>query len=372
MNRREFLSLAAAASAMTGCTYSSARRTTAVAKAPGGGDPRMRGPFPIMTTPFNADGSVDYESLVREALFVQKSGCPGVIWCQANPDVDLLTFEEKKRGYEALARALEGGSIMLTFGCNGKDAGQMLREARAVEEVAAKFPRTNIAIISRPPDSGKTQDDIRDYYEGLAEVARRPVIIQTYVNKTCPSPEVKLIVDLARRHPDKFGYVKEESEGDKANDRMVEEVAAKPVMHVVYSAWGGWQWLYQSRRCGSEGLITERCAYAPLLAYIWKRMENGDADGTLTQAFALYRLLIDQRGFPRGDMRGYALHYFKRLGLFNTTLARQYKKAKVQEQGIVAEDSSTEWKLVDLKLTERQVAELDECYDDMLRFCSAG
>ena len=236
MNRREFLSLAAAASAAAGCTTSTARRTTAVAKAPGGGDPRMRGPFPIMTTPFNADGSVDYESLVREALFVQKSGCPGVIWCQSNLDVDLLTFEEKKRGYETLARALEGGGIMLTFGCNGRDAGQMLREARAVEEVAAKFPRTNIAIISRPPDSGKTQDDIREYYEKLAEVARRPVIIQTYVNKTCPSPEVKLIVDLARRHPDKFGYVKEESEGDKANDRMVEEVAAHDIQCVGWLA----------------------------------------------------------------------------------------------------------------------------------------
>ena len=371
MNRREFLSLAVATTAAAGCTSSKAKRTTAIAKAPGGGDPRMRGPFPIMTTPYLADGAVDYESLAREALFVQRSGCPGVIWCQSNDAVDLLTFEEKKRGYETLARALEGGATTLTLGCNGKDAEQMLREARAVEEVAARHPRTNIAIISRPPDSGKTQDDIRDYYEKLAKVVRRPVIIQTWVNKTCPPPEVKLIVDLARRYPETFGYVKEESEGDRANDRMVEEVAAKPVMHTVFSAWGGWQWLYQSRRCGSEGLITERCAYAPLLSYIWKRMENGDADGTLTQAFALYRLLIDQRGFPRGDMRGYALYYLKRLGLFTTTVTRQYKKAKTQEQGIVAEGSNKEWRLEDLTLSDRQKAELDECYDDMMRFCSA-
>ena len=369
MNRRGFLGLGLMAAA--GCATSPARNGGAVARKPGGGDPRMRGPFPIMTTPYLEDGAVDYESLAREALFVERHGCPGVIWCQSNDAVDLLTYDEKVRGYETLAKALSGKRIMLTLGCNGKDAEQMVREAKAVESVAAKHPDANIAIISRPPDNGKTQDDIRGYYERLAEVARRPAIIQTYVNNTCPAPEVKLLVELARKHPDTFGYIKEESDGNKANDRMVEEVAAKPVIHTVYSAWGGWQWLYQSRRCGSEGLVTERCAYAPILSYIWRRMENGDADGTLTAAFALYRLLIDQRGFPRGDMRGYALHYFKRLGIFRTTITRQYKKAKVQEQGIVNEGGSG-WRLEDLSLTEKQKAELDVCYDDMLRFCGVS
>ena len=369
-NRREFLLTAMASAAAGGCASArSGKVSTAVAKAPGGGDARMRGPFPIMTMAYLEDGAVDYEALAKQAIFVADSGCSGVVWCQSNDAVDLLTFEEKCRGYEVIAAALEGRPITVAFGCNGKDAAAMLREAEAVEAVAGRHPRTNIAIISRPPDSGKTQDDIRDYYERLAKVAKRPVIIQTYVNKTCPAPEVKLLVELARRHPAIYGYFKEESDGDKANARMLEEVAAKPVVHAVYSAWGGWQWLYQSRRCGSEGLVTERCAYAPLIAYIWRRMEDGDADGTLTSAFAFYRLLIDQRGFPRGDMRGYALHYFKRLGIFKTTLTRQYLKAKVQEQGIVSEGGNHGWKLEDLKLTDLQRAELDECYDDMLRFC---
>ncbi len=369
-NRREFIISAATAVAAGGCAGAGKiKSTTAVTKAPGGGDARMRGPFPIMTTPYLDDGAVDYESLAREARFVADSGCPGVVWCQSNDAVDLLTFEEKRRGYETIAAALAGRSITVAFGCNGPDAAAMLREAEAVEQVAARYPRLNIAIISRPPDTGKTQADIRDYYERLARVARRPVIIQTYVNETCPAPEVKLLIDLSRKYPKIYGYFKEESDGDKANARMIEEVAAKPVVHTVYSAWGGWQWLYQSRRCGSEGVVTERCAYAPLLAYIWRRMENGDADGTLTAAFAFYRLLIDQRGFPRGDMRGYALYYFKRLGIFKTTLTRQYLKAKAKAQGVVNEGGGREWKLEELELSASQRAELDECYDDMLRFC---
>lgn len=380
MKRRDFLKFAAAASAFTGCssTMPKARNwridtshggasAGLAALSAGAADPRMRGPFPIMTMAYNEDGSVDYDSLVREAKFVADAGCPGVIWCQSNDSVDLLTLEEKKKGYEALAAALEGNPIMLTLGCNGDDAEQMLKEITAVEETAARHPKTNIAVISRPPKNGKTLEDVRDYYEKLAKVAKRPVIIQTVVCPSkCPSPTVEMLITLARRYPKIYGYIKEETDGNKANDNMIAENAAKPVIHTVFSAWGGWQWLYQSRRCGSEGLITERCPYAPLLAYIWKRMEDGDSDGTLTQAFALYRLLIDQRGFPRGDMRGYALYYFKRLGLFKNTLTRQYEKAVAKEQG--TEGSGTKWKIEDLKLTDLQKAELDQCYDDAMRF----
>lgn len=342
--------------------------TTAVEKTDGGGDKRMRGPFPILSTPYLADGSVDYASLARGAKFTADSGCPGVIWCQSNDSVDLLAFEEKVRGYEACARAMEGAPCMMTFGCNGATWEQMVREAEAVEAVAAKYPGAQIAIISRPPDNGTTQDDIRFYFEKLAEVARRPVIIQTYVNATCPAPDVDLLIDLARRHPDIFGYLKEESGGPEANVRMRLEIAAKPVIHTVFSAWGGWQWLHQSRRIGSEGLITERCAYAPLLAYIWRQMEARDPDGTLTAAYALYRLLIDQREYP-GGLRGYSLHYLRRLGVFDTTVSREYLAAKQEEQGTVATgDDKSKWKLGELSLTDEQVAELDECYDDMLRF----
>ena len=371
MNRRDFMTMGLASVALAGCATAAAAKkttTTAVAKAPGGGDPRMRGPFPILSTPYNEDGSVDYESLKRGCVFTADGGCPGVIWCQSNDAVDLLTFEEKVKGYEACAEALAGRTdCVCCLGCNGKTWEQMVKEAKAVEEVAKKYPNTYIAIISRPPDTGKTLDDVRFYYEKLGEVAKRPVIIQTVVNETCPSPTVQMLIDLAKKWPKVFGYIKEESGGAKANERMKEENAAKPTIHTVFSAWGGWQWLHQSRRCGSEGLITERCAYAPLLGYIWRQMEDRDPKGTLTAAYALLRLLIDQRNYP-GGLRGYSLYYLKRQGVFRTTVSREYLKAEKKEQGTVAVGDNTKWKLGDIKLTDDQKAELDECYDDMLRF----
>ena len=83
MQRRDFLAAGLASAALAGCATAAPKKvSTAVAKADGGGDKRMRGPFPILSTPYHEDGSVDYESLKRGVRFTADGGCPGVIWCQ--------------------------------------------------------------------------------------------------------------------------------------------------------------------------------------------------------------------------------------------------------------------------------------------------
>jgi hypothetical protein len=69
-----------------------------------------------------------------------------------------------------------------------------------------------------------------------------------------------------------------------------------------------------------------------------------------------------------GGLRGYSLYYFQRLGLFKTTVSRQYLKAKKGEEGTTAVGDNRKWRVEKLSLTDLQKAELDECYDDMMRF----
>ena len=328
----------------------------------------MRGPFPIMSTPYFEDGSMDYETLAKEAQWTDDSGCPGVIWCQSNDAVDLLTTEEKFRGFEACAAAVEGRSIVLALGANGTNTTEMLEIAAEIERVAERHPKAKIAMISRPPDDVRTEEELEAAWDALGQVARRPVIFQTYCSKETPTPSVDLMARLAKRHPHAFGYVKEEAAGNEANDRMVLECAAKPPFKTVFSGWGGWQWLLQLRQCGSEGLITERCAYAPILGEIWRRYEKGDRGLRLTTAYAMYRLLIDQRNMP-GGLRGYSLYLLQREGVFKNLVSRQYDKAKVTEGGSFG--TGRKWNLETVTLTERQKRELDLLLKDMMDFCVA-
>lgn len=329
--------------------------TAAGARVPGPSD--MRGPFPILSTPYHEDGSVDYDGLVREIRWGVRCGCPGLVWCQSNDAIDLLSAEEKLKGFEVCASACEGVDVVLALGANGTNAVEMLDFARAIESVASRHPATKVAMVSRPPDDVRSEAELEWAWDCLGRVAARPVILQTFCSTNTPTPSVEMLVRLAKRHPHAFGYVKEEAAGDLANARMVRECAAKPAIKTVFSGWGGWQWLYQLRQCGSEGLVTERVAYAPLLMRIWREFARGDPDGKLTDAFALYRLLIDQRNFPGGGLRDYSLYFLEKEGVFTNRVSRRYADARETEGGSFG--SGRAWTLDRVEISARQKAELD-------------
>ena len=328
----------------------------------------LEGPFPILSMTYFDDGAVDFGCLAAQVRFVAKCGCPGVIFGQSNDSVDLLSWEERTNAFEVCASAAEGLPIVLGFGANGTNTVHMLEIAAAIERAAARHPSASICIVSRPPNDARSQGDIEDAWEALGKAVRRPVIMQTHGARNVPEPSVELMVRLARKFPGVFGYIKEEAAGDSANTRMVEENAAKPAIKNVFSGWGGWQWLYQLRRCGSGGLITERVAYAPLLGEIWRACKAGDND-RLVAAYAMYRLMIDQRNFP-GGLRGYSLYLLQKEGLCRSLASRQYQHREVTEGGTFGWGDG--WKLETFDLSESQKEELDALYGDMVRFVGKG
>ena len=285
--------------------------------------PPICGPYPILTTPYLEDGSVDYDALVKEAQWVDMAHVYGIIWPQSDDSIDLLTMDEKKKGVHELVKRGVNFRARICIGVNGRNTAEMLELARYAEsQVSTYCASDRVVFISRPGDDCRTQEDLEKYYEALATVARRPVIIQTYNGDKCPAPSVELLVKLAERHPEIYGWIKEEvRDGFEANRRMKAELAAKPPLKTVFSAWGGWQWLYQARRLGSEGVISERAALAPRLSEIWRMMEAKNDVG-MEEAYAKYLLAINLMQTVPGDLRGYQLVFFKEKGIFKTTVSR--------------------------------------------------
>jgi len=329
---------AGAAGVMAGTALQGCKSAAPLCTGPVIGDPRVRGPFPILSTPFTVSGAVDFDVLAKQAQFVDWCGSPGMIWPQSGDSVDLLTTEEKMRGMEVLAEAMRGRRSALCLGVQGKDTEEMLAYAQHVERLAPA------AIISRPPDSGKTEDDLRQYWRALAAVAKRPVIIQTSGGTAYkgPGPSVKLLIELGRESP-YFGYIKEET--NPIVPRMKELLAAKPTIKRVFSAMGGFGWLYQAR-VGSEGLITERAVYADLLARIWELMQSGSDPDALHDAFSKLLLMLNLREtIPGNQLRGFHLYVWKKRGVFKNMLSREYgpkgaipAKPILSEQSLSAED----------------------------------
>ncbi len=330
---------------------------------------RIEGPFLILSTPYYEDGTVNYDNLVKEACFAAEWDIPGVIWPQSNDAIDMLTVEERIEGMKALVNEWKNNpkKTVLTLGVNGDDTAEMLHFAREAERLAEESG-VEIALAARPPYYGKSEADILEYYEALATVAKRPVIIQTYVNRACPTPSVELLANLAKKYPDIYGWIKEESNDLEANDRQQGEIAAKPATKTVFSAWGGWMWLYQRRQIGTAGLISEKIAYSPIISLVWKQMKKGDKERCLTEAFAMYRLVIDQRFIKHDSLRGYALYYLMRLGIFDNMLSREHSISADGPANTFTRENKGKWVLNEYKITPMQQAELDKCYDDMMVF----
>ncbi|MEZ5384766.1 MAG: hypothetical protein R3F13_04550 [Prosthecobacter sp.] len=319
-------------------------------------DPRVRGPFPILSTPFTDSGAVDYAVLADQARFVDWGGCPGMIWPQSGDSVDLLTMDEKLRGMEVLADTAKGfKTSALCLGVQGRDTEEMLVYARHAEKLAPP------AIISRPPDSGRTEDDLRQYWRALGKVATRPVIFQTTggVAYKGPVPSVKLMIELAKEFSN-FGYIKEEAAPIIA--RTKELCAAKPVIRRVFSARGAHGWLYESH-LGTEGLITERAVYADVLAKVWDLMQSGKDPDTVRDIHAKLMLLFNLgQHLPGGDLRGFQLHLWKKRGVFKNMISRQYgPNRSIPDKPVFSE----------LKLTADEIAEIDFRFEALRPYLKA-
>jgi len=319
-------------------------------------DPRIRGPFLIMTTPFTESGDVDFDVLAKEARFINWCGCSGMVWPQSGDNVDLLSRDEKFQGMEVLAEATRGFHAALCLGVQGKDTAEMLEFAKHAEKLAPA------AFVSRPPELGKTEDDLRQYWRALASVANRPVIIQTTGGLTYqgPAPSAELLVELAEEFPH-FGYVKEEA--NPIISRMRDLFAARPRIRRVFSANGGFGWLYESR-LGTEGVITERAIFADLFARIWELQQSDRDSAALRDAYSQFLLMADTTEILPGGRFGAAQAYlWKKRGIFNTMVSRSYGPGNSRP----ASPLLTEWKLKD-----DEIAEVEYCYEALKPYLKEG
>jgi 4-hydroxy-tetrahydrodipicolinate synthase len=180
--RRQFLSLAAMA-----------------ANARAASPKPLRGIFPIMHTPFTAAGNVDFEDLVKEAHFLDKTGAHGMVWPQLASEWSSLRPEERFTGAEKLAKAAAGLRPALVLGVQAPTVDEAVEYARHADRLA---PDAIIAI----PQSGVTDESkLFEYYKAIGAACKRPFFAQAIGNMTAG-----FIVEMSKAIPT-LRYIKDEA-----------------------------------------------------------------------------------------------------------------------------------------------------------------
>lgn len=358
MTRRRMLGLtmAGVSGAVAGANAQAPEPGAEVSPETVAADPKVQGPFLILSTPFTDSGEVDFEALAKQARYVDWCGCPGMIWPQSGDSVDLLTRDEKLRGMEVLADTSRDLRTALCLGVQGTDTADMLVYAEHAEKLAPT------AIISRPPDTGKTEDDMRQYWHALASVTERPVILQTtggvaYKGKP---PSTDLLIELARDLPN-FGYVKEEAGSVIGRMRLL--LASRPPIRRVFGARGGLGWLYELH-LGAEGLITERALYADVLTRIWELHKSGSDPDALRDAYSRFLLMTNlSKTHPGDSLRGIQLYLWKKRDIFRNMISRHYGKGRtIPDKPIFSE----------LQLSEEEIAEIEFRFEALKPYQKPG
>ena len=303
------------------------------------------GVFPLLCTPYSEDGSLDCETLAKEARFVADAGADGVIWPAAKDALEYLSDEEERCGLEAVANALDGRGAWFAPCCPGTNTADVLRRAAVAESVAARHPGLKATMLVRMADDAKCDADYARQYDALAAATKLPVIIQTYNGKS-PMPSAKLLVDRARSHPKTYGWYKVEGTGSGIVPCARELVAAKPVVKTVFTGWGGRDWLYHYRRVGTRGVISQRPMYADLMVKTWRAFEK--RDGAADELFVKFMYLRNlEDAVPAPEMRGWNLYVLKKRGVFRNMLSRAKKRG----------DGT--WEVKGVELSDADRAEVD-------------
>lgn len=269
-------------------------------------DADLRGIFVILSTPYTASGEVDYEDLAFQVEWLDHAGVHGLVWPQNSSDYPRLTPAEIRRGMEVLVEANRGRSMTLVLGVQQDSTEEMVELARFAERLGPDM------MIAMPPKVGSSLSDYREYYEALARVTDRPVMIQTQPNLPGVEFETDFILELATRHPH-LGYVKEEAQ--PVFDRIQALVGQAPIQR-VFSAMRGRYFAYDLR-LGVDGLVSGMGMYADVFVHMWDAYVRGNWDEVRDIHGRLLVMLTCEQEIPAAGR--YLLH---RRGIFRTRTQR--------------------------------------------------
>ena len=248
-------------------------------------EPRLRGIFPIMQTPFSDSGALDLETLAREVQFLHRIGVQGMTWPQMASEWPQLTFEERMSGAEAIVRVNKTAHAAtrpaVVIGVQANDTETAVKYARHAEKIGPD------AIIAIPLNQGKDEARQMEYYSAIGEACSRPLIIQTLGQMS-----VDLVLRMAERIPT-LRYAKDEA--GSTLPRLSEYAKRGQILRGVFSGKHGPTFLDELAR-GAAGNMPA-AGFADLYVSSWKAWNAGQRDQAMDFFSKTLLLIMDAQAY---------------------------------------------------------------------------
>jgi len=155
----------------------------------------LQGAGVALVTPFNADGTVDYETLARLIDYQIEGGIDYLVSLGTTGETATLNQEERKQVWAFTSKHVNK-RIPLVAGIGGNNTHEIVEQVKNFESL------DYMAILSVSPYYNKpTQEGIYQHYKAVAEAAKLPIILYNVPGRTgsnmSPATTVRLAKDFS-------------------------------------------------------------------------------------------------------------------------------------------------------------------------------
>jgi 4-hydroxy-tetrahydrodipicolinate synthase len=152
---------------------------------------QLTGTGVALVTPFNEDGSVDFDSLQRLIDFVIEGGVNYVVTLGTTGETPTLEKEEKKDIVQQTFHFV-AGRVPVVIGVGGNNTSAVIREMEYLPTEKAT------AILSASPYYNKpSQEGLYQHYKALASSTAKPIILYNVPGRTGSNIAASTTVRLA-------------------------------------------------------------------------------------------------------------------------------------------------------------------------------
>lgn len=227
---------------------------------------RMRGVFPILSTPFTDSGDLDELGLRNIIQFCLASGVHGVVTPVNSSEFYSLTDEERQQ-VVAIAVKEVNGRVPVVAGVAGASVEQAMYHSKHAVEAGAD------SLIAFPPYVKKaSSDEIIRYYQAIDIIADgRPVWIQNDMPPLGTQMSPELIFKIMHL-TNSTHYVKEECPPAGHNITKIRQLAGDK-LQAIHGGKGAVYILDEYVR-GLDGTMPA-CAIIDVYVQLWNKLECG-------------------------------------------------------------------------------------------------
>lgn len=272
----------------------------------------LKGVFPVVYSPFDADGNIDEEDLRKLVEHLISAGVHGVSAVGTASESQKLTNSERNWMARVVIDQVKG-RVPVLVGTSAENTGTAVELSRAAEEAGAA------AVFLSPPSWGPlTPKAIRYHYAKVAAAVRIPVIVQHF---TIPVPP-KVMVELTQEY-ENIKYIKEEAP-ENSSHVISEVMQLSGGKAKVFSA--GVYFPDELAR-GVIGAIPA-CVGAADLVTCYNLFQQGDLEGARRAYTHIVPLLYARRPNPYL----WAKEVLRRQGIFKAAYLREPAGMELDEQ----------------------------------------